>query len=339
VTKFLSDYSKKSFEEKVNRESANDKIKDLLTHYSDFFEEMSHFQKLNAMGIPVNLTYFEWLKNISLVVVITANITLLWSNTSTNNKFGDSLSDRFIEILGFIIMIIYLVIGGLWLLFNSHIDIMRTHRKSLPKFIKIQQIDSPFKRSISMFGYFRDFFFSLLVNTYVLDLSMNITFAMLGVYYSKVFFSFMLLDIISRSDLLKNVIRSVTLNIGQFVMTGILGVILIWIFTSMTYFTSMKSTTIFVEDPTFSMCSNYPHCFLTFLGFGMRSGGGIGEQIFYPDYQSETSDYWIRFLNDFLFFVLISIIYLNILFGIIIDTFAELRDQKNVNGKHQTHPF
>jgi inositol 1,4,5-triphosphate receptor type 3 len=214
MTKFLSDYSKKSFEENVNRESANDKIKDLLTNYSDFYEEMSHFQKLNALGIPVNLTYFEWLKNISLLCVVAANITLLASNTSTDNRFGSSLSDRFIEVLGFIIMIIYLVIGGLWLLFNSHIDIMRTHRKMLPMFQKIQKIDSPIKRSLNMFGYFRDFFFSLLVNTYVLDLSMNITFAMLGVYYSKVFFSFMLLDIISRSDLLKNVIRSVTLNIG-----------------------------------------------------------------------------------------------------------------------------
>lgn len=277
MTKFLSDYSKKNFEENVNRESANDKIKDLLTNYSDFYEEMSHFQKLNAMGIPVNLTYFEWLKNISLLCVVTANITLLASNTSTDNRFGNSFSDRFIEILGFIIMIIYLVIGGLWLLFNSNIDVKKTHRKLLPKFQRIQKIDSPFKRSLSMFGYFRDFFFSLLVNTYVLDLSMNITFAMLGVYTSKVFFSFMLLDIISRSDLLKNVIRSVTLNISQFVMTGILGAILIYIFTSLTYFTSMKRTTIFVEDQTFSMCSSFPHCFLTMLGFGMRSGGGIGE--------------------------------------------------------------
>ena len=43
MSNFLSDYSKKSFDENVNRESANDKIKDLLTNYTDFYEEMVHF--------------------------------------------------------------------------------------------------------------------------------------------------------------------------------------------------------------------------------------------------------------------------------------------------------
>ena len=172
-----------------------------------------------------------------------------------------------------------------------------------------------------------------MVNSYLLDLMMNITFAMLGVYVSKVYFSFMLLDFIGRSDTLKNVIRAVTTNITQFLMTGLLGVIILYIFASLTFFSNMKNTTLFIEDSSLAMCSNYMHCFLTMLGFGMRSGGGIGDVIAYPDYQTEFSDYVARFFNDFLFFVLVSIIYLNILFGIIIDTFAELRDKKNLNGK------
>lgn len=43
VTKFLSEYSKKKFDEEVNRESPNDKIKNLLEDYLDFYDEMSHF--------------------------------------------------------------------------------------------------------------------------------------------------------------------------------------------------------------------------------------------------------------------------------------------------------
>lgn len=142
-----------------------------------------------------------------------ANVILLASNSSTNPRFTDRLEDRFVRVLGFIIMIIYLVIGALWVLFNSKIDIQKTNRKLGEKLSKVQRIDSNVVRSLKMFDYFRTFFFRLMIDTYLLDLSMNITFAMLGVFYSKVFFSFMLLDFIFRSDTLKNVIRAVTTNL------------------------------------------------------------------------------------------------------------------------------
>jgi hypothetical protein len=34
-------------------------------------------------------------------------------------------------------MVIYLLIGGLWLLFNSTVDLKKTHRKLLPRLQKI----------------------------------------------------------------------------------------------------------------------------------------------------------------------------------------------------------
>lgn len=333
VTRFLSEYTRKKFEENVNRESANDKIKGCLQDYNDFYDEMTHFQKLRALGIPVNLTYFEYLKNISLLCVVAANIILLLTDTSTDPQFGNSIEDRLVQFLGYIIMIIYMLIMGLWLVFNSHIDIKKTHRMKYAEYVKISRINSPFIRSMRMFGYFRDFGFSLLVNTYLLDLGMNITFAILGVFASKLFFSFMLLDIIGRSEILKNVIRAVTLNISQFLQTLILVIVFLYIFTSITYFSYLKGTMIFVDETDFSMCSSFFHCFLTMIGFGMRSGGGIGENIMYPDYETEQREYIGRFVNDFIFFITISIIFLNILFGIIIDTFAELRDKKNISGK------
>lgn len=138
VTKFLSEYSKDKFMENVNRESSNDKINDLLEMYLDFYDEMSHFQKLRAFGIPVNLTYFEWLKMISLICVVAANFIMLITSTSTNPKFSDKIEDRIVLILGFIIMVIYLVIGALWVLFNSKIDVLKTQRKLSDKLKMIQ---------------------------------------------------------------------------------------------------------------------------------------------------------------------------------------------------------
>jgi len=37
----------------------------------------------------------------------------------------------------------------------------------------------------------------------------------------------------------------------------------------------------------------------------------------------------MRFFYDLTFFIIISVIWMNVIFGIIIDTFAELREDKN----------
>jgi hypothetical protein len=70
-------------------------------------------------------------------------------------------------------------------------------------------------------------------------------------------------------------------------------------------------------------------CFLSTLHYGMRGGGGVGD--FLPDmtaHPSNITGYYFRQIFDFTFFVIIITILLNIIFGIIIDTFAILRDQK-----------
>jgi hypothetical protein len=46
----------------------------------------------------------------------------------------------------------------------------------------------------------------------------------------------------------------------------------------------------------------------------------------------DYNTYIKRFFFDLSFFLLITIIWMNIIFGIIIDTFAALRDEKNQKG-------
>jgi len=45
--------------------------------------------------------------------------------------------------------------------------------------------------------------------------------------------------------------------------------------------------------------------------------------------KSNRNFYYIRFVYDVSCFFIINIIFMNIIFGIIIDTFAELRNKKN----------
>ena len=67
------------------------------------------------------------------------------------------------------------------------------------------------------------------------------------------------------------------------------------------------------------VCSSLLDCFAFGLLNGLRAGGGLGDLL--PGNRG-------RAVFDFAFFLVIVVIILNIVFGIIIDTFAELRDEK-----------
>ena len=72
-------------------------------------------------------------------------------------------------------------------------------------------------------------------------------------------------------------------------------------------------------------CGNLQECLFTTVNIGIRSGGGLGEnlsQIMWSD-----PNYTMRYVFDMAFFLIINIVLLNIFFGIIIDAFADKRAQ------------
>lgn len=73
-------------------------------------------------------------------------------------------------------------------------------------------------------------------------------------------------------------------------------------------------------------CDTLIMCIITTLNNGLRNGGGIGDVLRKPS--SSESLYLIRFVYDLLFFFIVIIITLNLIFGVIIDTFGDLRQEK-----------
>jgi len=64
------------------------------------------------------------------------------------------------------------------------------------------------------------------------------------------------------------------------------------------------------------------------LNFGLRNGGGIGDLLPTNSWFNESKEvFFIRAVNDLSFFIIIILLFFNIIFGIIIDTFAGLRDE------------
>ena len=73
-------------------------------------------------------------------------------------------------------------------------------------------------------------------------------------------------------------------------------------------------------------CDTLWMCIITTLNQGLRNGGGIGDVLRPPS--STEPFYTLRLIYDMLFFFVVIIIVLNLIFGVIIDTFADLRSEK-----------
>eukprot|EP00058_Branchiostoma_floridae_P014304 XP_002599792.1 hypothetical protein BRAFLDRAFT_70263 [Branchiostoma floridae] len=202
----------------------------------------------------------------------------------------------------------------------------------------------------------------------------------LGLTMHEFFYSVLLLDVVYREETLLNVIRSVTRNGRSIVLTAVLAVILIYLFSIIGYLffeddflvdvdpaphlmpalagggmmctqeggcagadspmaamfgsnNTENATDVVLpvveeggDDQKERACDTLIMCIITTLNQGLRNGGGIGDVLRNPS--SKESLFVFRVMYDLLFFFVIIIILLNLIFGIIIDTFADLRSEK-----------
>lgn len=80
------------------------------------------------------------------------------------------------------------------------------------------------------------------------------------------------------------------------------------------------------EEDKERACDSLLMCIVTTMNQGLRNGGGIGDILRAPS--SHEPLYFGRVVYDLLFFFIVIIIVLNLIFGVIIDTFADLRSEK-----------
>jgi hypothetical protein len=87
-----------------------------------------------------------------------------------------------------------------------------------------------------------------------------------------------------------------------------------------------------------SICMSLLHCFLSTINYGLRMGGGMGEFLPPQTYAPINKQaYYIRLIYDLSFFLIVITILLNVIFGLIIDTFAQLRAEKEQNDAYMSN--
>uniref|UniRef100_A0A182X922 Inositol 1,4,5-trisphosphate receptor n=1 Tax=Anopheles quadriannulatus TaxID=34691 RepID=A0A182X922_ANOQN len=232
------------------------------------------------------------------------------------------------------------------------------------------------------YGTLEKHFVSIITDAELLYHFFYLLFCVFGVLLHPFFFSILLFDVVYREETLLNVIRSVTRNGRSIILTAVLALILVYMFSIIGYMffrddflvpvdeeytppaiptggdagCAGDSATVshmvppdVVEQVVQATCSKNPGtasteladdggemkergcdsmimCIITTLNQGLRNGGGIGDILRAPS-RKETL-FVPRVVYDLLFFFIVIIIVLNLIFGVIIDTFADLRSEK-----------
>ncbi|KAM6961110.1 inositol 1,4,5-trisphosphate-gated calcium channel ITPR2 [Aplochiton taeniatus] len=160
---------------------------------------------------------------------------------------------------------------------------------------------------------------------------------MLGLFAHEFFYSFLLFDLVIREETLLNVIKSVTRNGRSIILTAVLAIFLVYFFSIIGFLflrhdfrmevDPLTRTVVSNDDRMIeSVCDTLIMCIITVLNQGLRNGGGVGDVLRKPSQKEPL--FVARVVYDLLFFFIVIIIVLNLIFGVIIDTFADLRSEK-----------
>ena len=195
----------------------------------------------------------------------------------------------------------------------SNQSIMNSNRKKGsflgPKLKKLGNKTLEILAGIMMYFRFNDLY-------HLAFLAMSI----LGFFFSGYTYCFHLLHVVVSNDILIRVLQSVTKNGSALIWVSILGVVIIYIY-SVISFAFYRGSFDYQSD---LWCDSLWECFLTCLDWGLRDGLG--------DVLAADNFVWtnvgLKIIYNISFFIIISTIGLNIIFGIIVDTFSELRDER-----------
>lgn len=352
--KFLTFRSRQSIIEDVDRTTQQGQLENFLQRSKVCYAEMQH-QQILCQNLTLKSFTREWnlYYSLSMLCIYVINLYFLIDLTSPSDykvKFFTTKPNESNVVLAFgICQLFFTIMGFSGYLIEYYSTIIAQGKLSdisleLKDYYLIQNNDSIitkliFQRILKPLSVIeaRRVYYFLIDFECVYHVFFFFPISILAIFYPYLY-PFLLLDIIKRSRSVRNIFDSINVNKFQLTMTMILGGFVIYIF-SIFGFVYFKDCYVSCDDfdgdceqrdaDYNSFCSSLSECFISTLHLGIRMGGGIGDALKKPkEANSNTCNYWERMVFDLMFFMIVILILLNIIFGIIIDTYSGLRAKR-----------
>jgi hypothetical protein len=148
-----------------------------------------------------------------------------------------------------------------------------------------------------------------------------VVFGFLGNYVSNFFFSYLLLEIVTRFKTLQNVLVAIKNPYKELILIFILWIILIYYFSIIAYVWFGENEFPVKEKD----CNSLLKCVATIFHQNNRMDNGISGYLIPRNKNPEKNPFTFRFFYDEIGNLMLKILIVNMISGIIIDNFAALR--------------
>lgn len=329
----------------INRNSNEEKVKSFLFLCEKTQLELTHLQIISRIGfIGWMISRYNFFAKILFCAIICTNFIIVFTVTSINDHnytAGAFPGKEIMVILGIFIIIVSLVMYILSILVSYPLIIFDKAHEKAEEETRMLRGDEEIQGSVKMQQVYqagildsdmesKDYTRYLVYVLFNLENLVNVLIVILAFlgWYNPFFYAIMMLDILRRSATLSNVLLVITKNKKALLLTLVLLIIVVYIYGVLGF--SYLGIYYRESDGGNYSVNTYNQTLLltvtSTLNNGVRAGGGIGD-IIYPAYSGQEF-YTLRIFIDITFFIIVIIILLNIIFGIIVDTFAELRDAR-----------
>ena len=340
----LSKSTKIEFKKNVNRDNETSKKNDLIKYIEYFIKEIKYYKKYNnKWDVWFTKINFNYLELVSHFFAIIFNLILLFTiKGDTQITRSDTLKERRqnrMKIMNLIDIsinkwnLIYYIFNWIYLVLNA-VFIFLWMRYKLPLYYREDKINyrEIFKKDkhkklniiekiyilIKMCILGRNYI-KMLIYEFILCIICLVT------KRSEILYPFLIIPIIFINKTLENITISIRLNFKQFCLTFCFAFIIIYVFSNLYFFflnSDFQNELNYYND---NYCKTLTFAFLNALDNGLRARGGLGDSAKRISFLKNKNHYLLRLILDDFFFILIVIIMIDMVFGIIVKSFDELR--------------
>lgn len=327
------------FHRNVDRDTDQTKLKYLLKKTESIIEQIQHEYRLinaiqnNRIISLVASKVYIW-RDIAFALTVALNICVLLSysifndshrmdepalfNLAYNSSYlGVAKTEIIIRFLGITQLVCCIIIVMFFLLKVGPIVAKKGWRKHNPTVEYLKSNPNLLKRTALKAKQIIWTVAHVLKNFPVLYHIAYMIFSVLGIFTHPFYFSLLLLDILYKYPSLQNVVKSFLVPRKALLLTFCLMVVLMYMFAILGY--------MFFQDDFNHSCATLFWCTITLWDASFKSSGMIGGSI----NQFEDGDFHTsRFFYDNIYNILLDVIIMGVVEGLIIDTFAMLREEQ-----------
>ncbi|KAJ1428063.1 hypothetical protein B484DRAFT_450044, partial [Ochromonadaceae sp. CCMP2298] len=309
VCKYLATSSRDALVENVDRSNSENKLIDFLDRSHDLYREVKHQQLLTDLGVSRifsrknqdNATWTTFLMAILINCLFVVYYDYAEEKARPTVHSATALvTINALNLLQNFVAIFVLVLN---LVVRTPVN-YQSFKAKAPSELQAVLMTASDPKTLYFFAY--------------------LLLSLLGLLAADYYLPFLLLDIVAKNATTRDVLNAVVIPRQQLLMTVVLAIFVTYIFAYFIfkYFRDQLGG-IYGDGiyPGSGDCKNLWGCFKFVLCYGIRQGGGVGDVM-------ELS-IGSRWLIDSAYFLVVIVMMLNIIFGIIIDTFSSLRANKN----------